>query len=103
MFRHVGLWLGLLTRCLSIASKPAPGKSRSPATAGRADAQASQTPDWSGLERLTKSSGYSPVVFGVLGSSLSCSVILIWWVFTMRGMIAPRAVQHNGTSVAGYR
>jgi hypothetical protein len=33
---------------LSIGSKPAPGKSRSPATAGRAEAQASQTPDGDG-------------------------------------------------------
>ena len=32
----------------SIASKSPPGKSRSPATAGGAEAQASQTPDWSG-------------------------------------------------------
>src|SRR5215469_1433471 len=30
---------------LAIASKPGPGKSRSPATAGRAEAQAPQTPD----------------------------------------------------------
>ena len=58
---------------LSIASKPAPGKSRSPATVGCAEAQASPDPGW---ERLTKSSGYSPVVSGVLGSSLSCSLIL---------------------------
>jgi hypothetical protein len=33
---------------LSIASKPAPGKSRSPATVGCAEAQASPTPDGSG-------------------------------------------------------
>ena len=33
---------------LAIASKPAPGKSRSPATAGGAEAQASPTPDGSG-------------------------------------------------------
>ena len=33
---------------LSIASKPAPGKSRSPATVGGAEAQASPTPDGSG-------------------------------------------------------
>ena len=32
----------------SIASKPPPGKSRSPAAAGGAESQASQAPDWSG-------------------------------------------------------
>ena len=39
------IMLGPAHPLLAIASKPAPGKSRSPATAGRAEAQASQTPD----------------------------------------------------------
>ena len=67
------IMVGPVHPLLAIASKPAPGKSRPPATAGRAEAQASQTPDG---KRLTKSSGYSRVVFGVLGSSLWCSSIL---------------------------
>ena len=43
-----GIMVGPAHPLLAIASKAAPGKSRSPATAGRAEAQASQTPDGSG-------------------------------------------------------
>ena len=68
MFRHVGLWLGPVHPLLAIASKPAPGKSRPPAT------------------------GYSPVFFGVLGSSLWCSSIL-------RQSFAGIALVFDGTGV----
>jgi transposase len=43
-----GIRVGPAHPLLAIASKPAPGKSRSPATAGGAEAQASQTPDGRG-------------------------------------------------------
>jgi len=43
-----GIRVGPAHPLLAIASKSAPGKSRSPATAGSAEAQASQTPDGRG-------------------------------------------------------
>ena len=45
MFCYVGLGLGLLNRCLQSHGSLLLGKSCSPATAGRAEAQASQSPD----------------------------------------------------------
>src|SRR5215471_14788289 len=46
MFRHIELWFGLLTRCLQ-SHRSLLLENLAPATAGRAEAQASPTPDGS--------------------------------------------------------
>src|SRR6201981_3323434 len=72
MCRYVGLGLGLLPRCFrshrSLLLENLALRQQL-AVLKRTHAR----PGW---ERLTKSSGYSPVVSGMLGSSLSCSSIL---------------------------
>src|SRR5262250_34510 len=57
------IMVGPVHPLLAIASKPAPGKSRPAATAGRAEAQASQTPDGSGGQNLL---GICPPFLGCL-------------------------------------
>ena len=57
------IMVGLAHPLLAIASKPAPGKSRSSATAGCAEAQASQTPDGRGRQNLL---GIGPSFLGYL-------------------------------------